>query len=200
MKKGVYRGDRRREGRFVEADGVARCSFDEIGDISPLMQVRLLRAIRNAKCSAWAVIRRLLLDVPAYRRTHRNLRRGERRALSPGSYYRLNVVDHRGITAACAGDGKIFRSWRKHFFKRYTETNRKTVKGFTPQAQDLLIHYPWPGKYTRAGKRGGAAVVGLPDRKTISPEREPCPWRSPYACHQAERGGGIQPLVEWRKR
>ncbi|KAA5860357.1 two-component system response regulator, partial [Klebsiella pneumoniae] len=32
----------------------------------------------------------------------------------------------------------------QHFLKRYTERNRKTVKGFTPQAMDLLIHYPWP--------------------------------------------------------
>ncbi len=45
--KGAFTGaDRRREGRFVEADG-GTLFLDEIGDISPLMQVRLLRAIQE---------------------------------------------------------------------------------------------------------------------------------------------------------
>ncbi|MBH0743559.1 hypothetical protein I3A88_25485, partial [Salmonella enterica] len=32
-----------------------------------------------------------------------------------------------------------------HFLRRFAERNRKAVKGFTPQAMDLLIHYDWPG-------------------------------------------------------
>ncbi len=32
-----------------------------------------------------------------------------------------------------------------HFLQRFAERNRKAVKGFTPQAMDLLIHYDWPG-------------------------------------------------------
>lgn len=59
--KGAFTGaDKRREGRFVEADG-GTLFLDEIGDISPLMQVRLLRAIQSEKCSELVAIRPLRL-------------------------------------------------------------------------------------------------------------------------------------------
>lgn len=59
--KGAFTGaDRRREGRFVEADG-GTLFLDEIGDISPVMQVRLLRAIQERRCSGSAATRRLPL-------------------------------------------------------------------------------------------------------------------------------------------
>lgn len=59
--KGAFTGaDKRREGRFVEADG-GTLFLDEIGDISPLMQVRLLRAIQNEKYSESAATRRFRL-------------------------------------------------------------------------------------------------------------------------------------------
>lgn len=59
--KGAFTGaDKRREGRFVEAEG-GTLFLDEIGDISPLMQVRLLRAIQSGKCNGLAATRLLRL-------------------------------------------------------------------------------------------------------------------------------------------
>lgn len=59
--KGAFTGaDKRREGRFVEADG-GTLFLDEIGDISPLMQVRLLRAIQSERCNGLAATRQLVL-------------------------------------------------------------------------------------------------------------------------------------------
>lgn len=59
--KGAFTGaDKRREGRFVEAEG-GTLFLDEIGDISPLMQVRLLRAIQSEKCNGLAATRLLRL-------------------------------------------------------------------------------------------------------------------------------------------
>lgn len=56
-------------------------------------------------------------------------------------YYRLNVV---------AIEVPSLRQRREdipllanHFLQRFAERNRKAVKGFTPQAMDLLIHYDW---------------------------------------------------------
>ena len=142
--KGAFTGaDRRREGRFVEADG-GTLFLDEIGDISPVMQVRLLRAIQEREVQRVGSNQTLAVDVRLIAATHRNLAE----EVSAGRfrqdlYYRLNVVTIE--IPPLRRRREDIPQLAQHFLKRYTERNRKTVKGFTPQAMDLLIHYPWPG-------------------------------------------------------
>jgi two-component system response regulator HydG len=158
--KGSFTGaDRRREGRFVEADG-GTLFLDEIGDISPLMQVRLLRAIQEREVQRVGSNQTLAVDVRLIAATHRNLAE----EVSAGRfrqdlYYRLNVV---------AIDMPPLRQRREdipqlaqHFLKRYAERNRKAVQGFTPQAMDLLIHYAWPGNIRELENAVERAVVLL---------------------------------------
>lgn len=91
--KGAFTGaDKRREGRFVEADG-GTLFLDEIGDISPLMQVRLLRAIQEREVQRVGSNQTLSVDVRLIASTHRDLAE----EVSAGRfrqdlYYRLNVV------------------------------------------------------------------------------------------------------------
>ena len=91
--KGAFTGaDRRREGRFVEASG-GTLFLDEIGDISPLMQVRLLRAIQEREVQRVGSNQTISVDVRLIAATHRNLAE----EVSAGRfrqdlYYRLNVV------------------------------------------------------------------------------------------------------------
>ncbi|MCT8153853.1 sigma 54-interacting transcriptional regulator, partial [Klebsiella aerogenes] len=126
--KGAFTGaERRREGRFVEADG-GTLFLDEIGDISPLMQVRLLRAIQEREVQRVGSNQTLSVDVRLIAATHRNLAE----EVSAGRfrqdlYYRLNVVTI---------DMPPLRQRREdipqlaqHFLKRYAERNRKTVQG-----------------------------------------------------------------------
>ncbi|HDT6511521.1 TPA: sigma-54-dependent response regulator transcription factor ZraR [Klebsiella aerogenes] len=158
--KGAFTGaERRREGRFVEADG-GTLFLDEIGDISPLMQVRLLRAIQEREVQRVGSNQTLSVDVRLIAATHRNLAE----EVSAGRfrqdlYYRLNVVTI---------DMPPLRQRREdipqlaqHFLKRYAERNRKTVQGFTPQAMDLLIHYGWPGNIRELENAVERAVVLL---------------------------------------
>ncbi|MCD0207067.1 sigma-54-dependent response regulator transcription factor ZraR [Klebsiella aerogenes] len=158
--KGAFTGaERRREGRFVEADG-GTLFLDEIGDISPLMQVRLLRAIQEREVQRVGSNQTLSVDVRLIAATHRNLAE----EVSAGRfrqdlYYRLNVVTI---------DMPPLRQRREdipqlaqHFLKRYAECNRKTVQGFTPQAMDLLIHYDWPGNIRELENAVERAVVLL---------------------------------------
>lgn len=71
--KGAFTGaDKRREGRFVEADG-GTLFLDEIGDISPLMQVRLLRAIQEREVQRVGSNQTLSVDVRLIAATHRQL-------------------------------------------------------------------------------------------------------------------------------
>jgi len=158
--KGAFTGaDKRREGRFVEADG-GTLFLDEIGDISPLMQVRLLRAIQEREVQRVGSNQTLSVDVRLIAATHRCLAE----EVSAGRfrqdlYYRLNVVTidmpplrqrHEDIPQLA-----------HYFLQRYAERNRKTVQGFTPQAMDLLIHYGWPGNIRELENAVERAVVLL---------------------------------------
>ena len=139
--KGAFTGADKR--RFVEADG-GTLFLDEIGDISPLMQVRLLRAIQEREVQRVGSNQTLSVDVRLIAATHRDLAE----EVSAGRfrqdlYYRLNVVtiDMPPLRQRKEDIPQLAR----YFLQRYAERNRKAVQGFTPQAMDLLIHYAWPG-------------------------------------------------------
>lgn len=130
--KGAFTGaDKRREGRFVEADG-GTLFLDEIGDISPMMQVRLLRAIQEREVQRVGSNQTISVDVRLIAATHRDLaaevNAGRfRRDL----YYRLNVV---------AIEVPSLRQRREdipllagHFLQRFAERNRKAVKVLRPR-------------------------------------------------------------------
>ncbi|MGQ7110082.1 sigma 54-interacting transcriptional regulator, partial [Escherichia sp. TWPC-MK] len=117
---------------------------DEIGDISPMMQVRLLRAIQEREVQRVGSNQTISVDVRLIAATHRDLAAEVNAGrFRQDLYYRLNVV---------AIEVPSLRQRREdipllagHFLQRFAERNRKAVKGFTPQAMDLLIHYDWPG-------------------------------------------------------
>ena len=83
-KRAFTGADKRREGRFVEADG-GTLFLDEIGDISPMMQVRLLRAIQEREVQRVGSNQTISVDVRLIAATIAILPQGECRAFSPGS-------------------------------------------------------------------------------------------------------------------
>lgn len=195
--KGAFTGaDRRREGRFVEADG-GTLFLDEIGDITPLMQVRLLRAIQEREVQRVGSNQTLSVDVRLIAATHRDLAE----EVSAGRfrqdlYYRLNVV---------AIDMPPLRQRREdipqlahYFLQRYAERNRKAVQGFTPQAMDLLIHYDWPGNIRELENAVERAVVLLTG-EYISERELPLAIAGTPVPDMLLGDDVIQPLVEVEK-
>ncbi len=90
--KGAFTGaDKRREGRFVEADG-GTLFLDEIGDISPMMQVRLLRAIQEREVQRVGSNQTISVDVRLIAATHRDLAAEVNAGHFRRIYHRLNVV------------------------------------------------------------------------------------------------------------
>ena len=193
--KGAFTGaDKRREGRFVEADG-GTLFLDEIGDISPLMQVRLLRAIQEREVQRVGSNQTIAVDVRLIAATHRNLAE----EVSAGRfrqdlYYRLNVVTIE-MPALCQRREDI-PLLAEHFLQRFAARNRKAVKGFTPQAMDLLIHYDWPGNIRELENAIERSVVLLTG-EYIS-ERE-LPMAIAATPIKTEFSGEIQPLVDVEK-
>ncbi|VUS78175.1 sigma-54-dependent response regulator transcription factor ZraR [Klebsiella spallanzanii] len=195
--KGAFTGaDKRREGRFVEADG-GTLFLDEIGDITPLMQVRLLRAIQEREVQRVGSNQTLSVDVRLIAATHRDLAE----EVSAGRfrqdlYYRLNVV---------AIDMPPLRQRREdipqlahYFLQRYAERNRKAVQGFTPQAMDLLIHYDWPGNIRELENAVERAVVLLTG-EYVSERELPLAIAGTLVPDTLLGDDVIQPLVEVEK-
>lgn len=142
--KGAFTGaDKRREGRFMEANQ-GTLFLDEIGEVSPLMQAKLLRAIQEREIQRVGSNQTLSVDVRLIAATNRDLLADvEAGRFRQDLYYRLNVV---------TVDSPPLRERREdipllamHFLAKFAERNRKPVKGFTPQAMDMLLKYHWPG-------------------------------------------------------
>ncbi|HEJ8623717.1 TPA: sigma-54-dependent response regulator transcription factor ZraR [Klebsiella michiganensis] len=195
--KGAFTGaDKRREGRFVEADG-GTLFLDEIGDISPLMQVRLLRAIQEREVQRVGSNQTLSVDVRLIAATHRDLAE----EVSAGCfrqdlYYRLNVVtiDMPPLRQRKEDIPQLAR----YFLQRYAERNRKAVQGFTPQAMDLLIRYAWPGNIRELENAVERAVVLLTG-EYISERELPLAITGTSVADAPHGEDSIQPLVEVEK-
>ncbi len=142
--KGAFTGaDKRREGRFRQADG-GTLFLDEIGETSPAMQAKLLRVIQERELQRVGGDETLTVDVRILAATNRDLtidvKNGKFRE---DLFYRLNVVTVEVPPLRARHEDIPLLA--QHFMERFAARNRKMVKGFTPQAMDLLIKHDWPG-------------------------------------------------------
>ncbi|MCK8150964.1 sigma-54-dependent response regulator transcription factor ZraR [Citrobacter amalonaticus] len=193
--KGAFTGaDKRREGRFVEADG-GTLFLDESGDISPMMQVRLLRAIQEREVQRVGSNQTISVDVRLIAATHRDLAQEVQAGrFRQDLYYRLNVVTIE--TPSLRQRREDIPLLADHFRQRFAERNRKAVKGFTPRAMDLLIHYDWPGNIRELENAIERSVVLLTG-EYISERELPLAIASQPLPLMTEQV--IQPLVEVEK-
>ncbi|KEY58196.1 sigma-54-dependent Fis family transcriptional regulator [Serratia sp. DD3] len=197
--KGAFTGaDKRREGRFMVANG-GTLFLDEIGEISPLMQVKLLRAIQEREIQRVGSNQTLSVDVRLIAATNRDLLADvEAGKFRQDLYYRLNVVTVE--LPPLRQRGEDIPLLAMHFLTKFAERNRKKVKGFTPQAMDLLVKYPWPGnvrELENSIERGVILLTGdfISEKElplSISQCAEPLPI-------QSEKQLLIQPLEQLEK-
>lgn len=142
--KGAFTGaDKRRDGRFMQANG-GTIFLDEIGEMPLPMQAKLLRAIQEREIQRVGSDKALKVDVRIIAATNRDLlKEAEKGTFREDLYYRLNVVNlwipslrERSEDVSLLAD---------FFLKKYSKRNRKQMKGFTPVAMDMLVKYGWPG-------------------------------------------------------
>jgi two-component system response regulator HydG len=156
--KGAFTGaDRRREGRFFQADG-GSLLLDEVSEMPLPMQVKLLRVLQErefTRVGGDAVIR---VDVRVIAATNKHLPElvaGGR--FREDLYYRLNVVAL--AIPALRERTEDIPLLAQHFLEAFALKNRKEVKGFTPRAMDRLIRYAWPGNVRELMNAVERAVV-----------------------------------------
>ncbi|QBH95366.1 response regulator [Limnobaculum zhutongyuii] len=158
--KGAFTGaDKRREGRFMEADK-GTLFLDEIGEVSLLMQAKLLRAIQEREIQRVGSNQTLSVDVRLIAATNRDLKADvEAGKFRQDLYYRLNVVTV--DTPALRERREDIPPLAMHFLEKFAQRNRKSVKGFTPQAMDMLLKYNWPGNVRELENTIERAVILL---------------------------------------
>jgi len=142
--KGSFTGaDRKREGKFRLADR-GTLFLDEVSEMSPGMQVKLLRALQEREITPVGGDRVIKVDVRVITATNKDLLRETREGhFREDLYYRLNVV---ALTVPPLRDRREdIPLLAHHFLTQFAEKNRKTLKGFTPRAMDQLLKYDWPG-------------------------------------------------------
>jgi two-component system response regulator HydG len=142
--KGAFTGaDRRKEGRFIQADG-GSLFLDEVGEMPVSMQVKLLRVIQERELTRVGGEQTIPVDVRLVVATNRDLAKMVKAGtFREDLYYRLNVVELK--TPPLRERREDIPLLATHFLRRFAEKNRKMVDRFSPRAMDLLIRHPWPG-------------------------------------------------------
>ncbi len=156
--KGAFTGAAgRKPGRFELADG-GTLFLDEVAELSPAMQVKLLRVLQEGEFERVGGTKTVSVDVRLLAATNRDLARLiAQRAFREDLYYRLNVIPMRLPPLRERADDIPFLA--AHFVQIYAEKNRKDIRGITDDALEALAGYRWPGNIRELENTMERAVV-----------------------------------------
>ncbi len=146
-----------RAGRFEAADG-GTLFLDEIGDISPTVQVKLLRFLEEREFERVGGNKTFKVDVRIIAATHRDLKKKiEDASFREDLYYRLNVIEiYVPSLRERTGDIPVLAH---HFLHKYSESNGKDIRGISDDALALLLQHAWPGNVRELENAIERAVV-----------------------------------------
>ena len=156
--KGAFTGaTQKRTGRFEEADG-GSIFLDEIGDLSPGTQVKLLRILQDKEFQRLGSNLSLKTDVRVITATHRNLEEAIKAGFfREDLYYRLNVISI--LLPPLRERREDIPLLIDHFLKKYSKENRKSISDISKEARTLLLRYPYPGNVRELENLVERAVV-----------------------------------------
>jgi len=118
--------------------------LDEIGEMSPVMQVKLLRVLQERRFRRVGGLEELQADIRVIAATNQDLAK----AIAEGRfredlYYRINVIP---ISLPPLRERREdIPLLAQHFMAKYTEQMEKQITGISHEAMDLLVHHEWPG-------------------------------------------------------
>jgi len=142
--KGAFTGaDRMRPGRFEAADG-GTLFIDEVGDMPPAIQAKLLRVLQEREVERLGSSRPVQVDVRIIAATNRSLAGMVKdKTFREDLYYRLNVV--RVELPPLRERKEDIPLLADHFMRRFAVENSRAMQGCTREAMDALLKHPFPG-------------------------------------------------------
>ncbi|MFQ5963891.1 MAG: sigma-54-dependent transcriptional regulator [Candidatus Scalinduaceae bacterium] len=169
--KGSFTGAiNQRRGRFELANG-GTLFLDEVGEMSPHVQIKLLRVLETGSFERVGGEKTLESDVRIVAATNKDLEKEIKEGrFRQDLYYRLNVIN---LRLPALRERKDDISLLADFFLiKYSKKNKKNIKGFTPQTIRILNNYNWPGNVRELENVIERSVI-MAKNKLIEPENLP---------------------------
>ncbi len=169
--KGAFTGAiAQKKGKLEIAEG-GTVFLDEIGELAPLLQAKLLRVLQEREFERVGGTRTIKLDVRLVTATNRDLEEEVKRGrFREDLFYRLNVVSLRmPPLRERREDIPLLASY---FAAKFSQRSNRPVLGVSPQARACLTNYDWPGNVRELENAIERAVV-LGSSDVILPEDLP---------------------------
>ncbi|GAH10054.1 unnamed protein product, partial [marine sediment metagenome] len=146
-----------KHGRFEVANG-GTLFFDEIGNIGPNVQAKLLRAIQEREITRIGSSKTIKIDVRIIAATNKNLRKAiQEKTFREDLFYRLSVVP---ITLPLLRERpEDIPELANYFLKKYNQKRGKNLTGISQRAMKALTEYSWPGNVRELENAIERAVV-----------------------------------------
>ncbi len=142
--KGAFTGAlKTRIGRFELANG-GTVFLDEIGDMSPALQVKILRVLQEHEFERLGSVKSIKVDIRVIAATHRDLEKAVKQGtFREDLYYRLNVIPF--ILPPLRERGSDIPLLTNHFIGKFNIEKKQNINGISPEALKCLTRYHWPG-------------------------------------------------------
>jgi two-component system response regulator HydG len=168
--KGAFTGAvTTRKGLFEEADG-GTIFLDEIGDMSPALQVKLLRVLQEGEVRRVGATQSVTVKARVVAATNRDLQQLMRRgSFREDLFYRLNVIPV--VLPPLRERREDIPALAEHFLARFA-ARRGRALGLSPPALQRLLRYPWPGNVRELENAMERAAI-LAKREVLEPDDLP---------------------------
>jgi transcriptional regulator with GAF, ATPase, and Fis domain len=169
--RGAFTGAVTQKRGQLEMANTGTIFLDEMGEISPALQAKLLRVLQERDFMRVGGTRSISLNIRVIAATNKDLLQATRQGtFREDLYYRLNVV---AVTMPSLRDHKEdIPQLANHFAAKYAERCNRQIMGVSPDAGTLLKQYDWPGNIRELENAIERAVV-LGSSGMILPEDLP---------------------------
>ena len=156
--KGAFTGSTNEKQGAFELASSGTLFFDEVAEMSPDIQVKLLRALETRAVRRLGGKKEIPVDIRVVAATNRDVQKAVAEGdLREDLYYRLAVVDiSLPPLRERANDIQLLAN---EFLQRFSEQNSKQVAGFEDSAWDWILSYHWPGNVRELKNAVERAVI-----------------------------------------
>jgi DNA-binding NtrC family response regulator len=185
--RGAFTGAIANKKGLLEQAHQGTCFLDEIADLSPVMQSKLLRSLQEREIRRVGSETPRAIDVRIIAASKKELKPlVEAGTFREDLYYRLEVVTI--VLPPLRDRVEDIPLLSQYFTDKYGRTTEKPVAGISPEAMTLLVHYPWPGN-VRELEHVIERAIALTPHPIITPEDLPESIRKATAQDQARARG-----------